>query len=63
MASAIGRAYDKIAGKEFLNSLLDKTREAYEFGLLVWDTVISVFRRDPQNELDELDLSVVQDEP
>ncbi|TWT19425.1 hypothetical protein FQY83_13855 [Luteimonas marina] len=42
---------------------LDKTRETYEFGLLVWDTVISIFRRDPKNELDELDLSVVQDEP
>ena len=42
---------------------LNKTRETYEFGLLVWDTVISIFRRDPQNELDDLDLSAVQDEP
>jgi len=42
---------------------LDKTRELYEFGLSVWDTVIGIFRRDPQNELDDLDLSVVQDEP
>lgn len=42
---------------------LDKTRTQYEIGILVWDTVIGVFRRDPQNQLDELDLSVVQDEP
>ena len=42
---------------------LDRTRELYEFGLTVWDTVISVFRRDPQNQLDDLDLTVVQDEP
>ena len=42
---------------------LDRTRETYEFGLLVWDTVIGTFRRDPKNELDDLDLSVVQGEP
>ncbi|SNR89085.1 hypothetical protein SAMN05192560_1610 [Methylobacillus rhizosphaerae] len=42
---------------------LDKTRELYEFGLMVWDTVIGIFRRDPQNELDDLDLATVQDEP
>lgn len=42
---------------------LDKTRKVYETGLLVWNTVISIFRRDPENELDELDLSLVQDEP
>ena len=42
---------------------LDRTRETYEFGLLVWDTVIGTFRRDPKNELNDLDLSVVQDQP
>ena len=42
---------------------LDKTRELYETGLLIWETVIEVFRLDPQNQLDALDLSVVQAEP
>lgn len=41
---------------------LEKTREVYEFGIFVWETVIGVFRQDPKNELDELDLSVVQDQ-
>lgn len=42
---------------------LDRTRELYEFGLAVWGTVIGIFRRDMQNELDDLDLAVVQEEP
>lgn len=42
---------------------LTRTQELYDFGLLVWDTVIGVFRRDPQNHLDELDLSAVQNQP
>ena len=42
---------------------LNRTRDLYEFGLSVWDIVIGVFRRDPQNELAALDLAVVQDEP
>ena len=42
---------------------LEKTRDLYEFGLSVWDIVIAVFRQDPQNQLDDLDLTVVQDEP
>jgi len=42
---------------------LDKTRKLYEFGLLVWTTVIDVYRRDPKNELDDLDLAEVENEP
>ena len=42
---------------------LDKTRKLYEIGLLVWDTVVEVFRRDRENELDELDLTEVENEP
>lgn len=34
----------------------DKTRKIYEFGLLVWDTVIAIYRNDSKNELGELDL-------
>lgn len=37
---------------------LDKTQELYEFGLSVWNTVIGVFRQDPQNELDDLNLAI-----
>lgn len=40
---------------------LKKTEELYKFGLLVWDIVIKIFRKDPQNELDELKLSVIED--
>ena len=42
---------------------LDKTQDLYELGLLIWETVLGVFRRDPHHELDDLDLGVVQDEP
>lgn len=41
---------------------LGKTRNLYEFGLLVWDTVIDVFRQYPESELDELDLSEIENE-
>ena len=41
----------------------DKTRELYDFGLLVWEIVIDLFRRDPQNKLDDLDLAVVEEAP
>ena len=42
---------------------LDKALKLYETGLLVWDTVIDVFRRDPAKELDELDLKGIENEP
>lgn len=42
---------------------LDKTRKLYEFGLLVWATVIEIYRRDPRNELDDLNLGDVENEP
>lgn len=42
---------------------LDKTRKIYEFGILVWGTVIDVFRQDPENELDELDLAEIENGP
>lgn len=41
----------------------EKTRRLYEFGLRVWASVIDVYRRDPKNELDELDLAEVENEP
>ena len=42
---------------------LAKTRKLYEFGLLVWGTVIDVFRQDPESELDDLDLAEIENEP
>ena len=42
---------------------LDKTRALYTFGLLVWETVIEVFRRDPESDLDDLNLEGVENEP
>ena len=35
---------------------VDRTRELYTIGLEVWDGVIEYYRRDPDNDLDELDL-------
>ena len=39
---------------------LEKTRKLYEFGLFVWSTVIGIYRRDPHNELDDLDLDGIE---
>ena len=41
---------------------LDKTRKFYSFGLVVWETIIGIFRKDPDNELEELDLSGIEQE-
>lgn len=42
---------------------LDKTRNLYEFGLVVWETVIDVFRRDPECDLCDLNLQGIENEP
>lgn len=42
---------------------LDKTRELYNFGLLVWSTIIEVFRREPGSELEDFDLDQIENEP
>ena len=41
---------------------LEKTRKFYTFGLVVWQTVIEIFRKDPENELEELDLDGIENE-
>ena len=40
----------------------DKTRKLFEFGLFVWETVISIYRREPNNDLADLDLENVHRE-
>ncbi|MDN3523080.1 hypothetical protein [Halomonas ramblicola] len=42
---------------------LDKARKFYGFGLLVWETVVDIFRRDPESELNDLDLERIENEP
>lgn len=39
---------------------LDKTRELYEFGLEVWKAVIDIYRRDPESDLEHLNLDQVE---
>ena len=39
---------------------LEKTRKMYKFGLLVWETVIDIFRKEPGSELDDLDLEEIE---
>jgi hypothetical protein len=39
---------------------LDKTRKHYEFGLQIWEIVIDMFRKDPTNELENLNLEHVE---
>ena len=39
---------------------LDKTRKQYEFGLLVWEIVIDIYRRVPGNSLDYLNLDEIE---
>ncbi|AKH69279.1 hypothetical protein IMCC21906_01602 [Spongiibacter sp. IMCC21906] len=41
---------------------LEKTRKMYKFGLLVWETVIGIFRKEPGSELDDLDLEGIENE-
>lgn len=40
-----------------------KAQQQYEFGLLVWKTIVGLYRKDPQNELDELNIDDLQHEP
>ena len=42
---------------------LDRIRELYEFGLLVWATVIDIYRRDPESDLIHLSLQDVENVP
>lgn len=42
---------------------LAQTRKLYEFGLIVWDTVIAIYRRQADSELEELDLQRIEHEP
>lgn len=42
---------------------LDKTRNFYELGLLVWNTVIDIYRQDPESALEDLELEKIQFEP
>lgn len=42
---------------------LEKTRKHYEFGLLVWSTLVDLFRQIPESELDDLDLTTIEKMP
>ena len=42
---------------------LDETREIYEIGLLFWEIVIDIYKRNPWNELDDLNLEEIENEP
>jgi hypothetical protein len=41
----------------------DRTRSLYSFGLTVWDLVIEIYRKNPKNELEQLELENVHREP
>ncbi|WP_432695587.1 hypothetical protein ACQUQP_13670 [Marinobacterium sp. YM272] len=41
---------------------LDTTKRVYEFGLLVWETVIGIYRKDSESELEDLDLEDIEHE-
>ena len=52
-----GKGYDRID-----QLTIAVARECYEFGLELWRTVISVFREDPESDLDEFDPEYIERE-
>lgn len=52
-----GKGYDRVD-----QLTISIARECYEFGLELWRTVISVFRQDPDSDLDEFDLGRLDQE-
>ena len=51
-----GKTSGNISYKKIDQLTFQKAKECYEFGLKIWKIVIDVFRSEPSNELDELDL-------
>jgi len=40
----------------------EKTQNVYKFGLAVWEAVISIYRKDSETELEDLDLDEIEHE-
>ena len=52
-----------IKGYDRIDQLtLPVAMECYEFGLHLWEAVISVFRQDPNSDLEEFDLQAIEHE-
>ncbi|WP_431023944.1 hypothetical protein [Halomonas sp. H5] len=41
----------------------EETLNLYNFGLKVWDVVISIYKKDPDNDLQDLDLQNIEKKP